>query len=333
MSHAVSCRLQRRVAGRGLLMRVLVTGGTGFIGRALVAALLREGHVVGVPSRDPARARRILGDGVEVAGTFESLLRLGEPQGGGIDAVVNLAGESIAGRRWTEARRRLLRASRIGFTESLVAELARCDRAPSVLVSASAIGWYGVRHDDVVMDEAQPAGAGFAAGMCADWERAADAASRLGTVVSTLRIGLVLGRDGGVLPPQLLAARLGVGTVLGDGRQWQPWIHLDDLVSLILHLLHQPSAGAWNAVAPEPVRQRAFADALARRLHRPRVLRVPASILRGVLGDLAEELLLSGARVLPCRAQAAGFRMRFETWTMRSPTWFGLCPGPPDPRP
>ncbi len=288
-------------------MRVLVTGGTGFIGRALVAALLRDGHEVSVLSRRPSAARHSLGDAVMVADTFDQLLRNSAP-----DAVVNLAGESIADRPWTAGRRQLVRASRIDLTHALIDALERCKVSPRVLVSASAIGWYGICHGDEVLDELAPVGHGFAAELCADWERAAASAARLGTIVSILRIGLVLGREGGVLPPLALATRFGAGCVLGDGRQWMSWIHRDDVVTMLMHLLvvHHES-GVWNAVAPAPVRQREFADLLARRLRRPRWLRVPGGVLSAALGDLADELLLSGPRVLPRRFLAAGLHPRY----------------------
>lgn len=287
-------------------MRILVTGGTGFIGRALVAALQRGGHTVSVLSRRPAAARRILGDAVTVADTFDQLLRNSAP-----DAVVNLAGESIADRPWTARRRQLVRASRIDLTCSLIDALERHKVALSVLINASAIGWYGVCHSDDVLDERAAVGRGFAAELCADWERAAASAARLGTIVSILRIGLVLGREGGVLPPLALATRFGAGCVLGDGRQWMSWIHRDDVVMMIMHLLAHRESGVWNAVAPVPVRQREFADLLARRLNRPRWLRIPGVMLSAALGELADELLLSGARVLPQRFLAAGVQPRF----------------------
>ncbi|MEQ4576372.1 MAG: TIGR01777 family oxidoreductase [Gammaproteobacteria bacterium] len=276
-------------------MHVLVTGGTGFIGRLLCARLHEAGHAVSVLTRDPARA--------QVPG---ARLVVALEQAEGVDAVVNLAGASLFDRRWTDAYKQVLRASRIDGTRRLVAWMARQPAPPRVLVSGSAIGWYGPR-DDAPLDETAAPGEDFAAWLCRDWEAEAMRATALGVRTCLLRTGIVLDRGGGALEKTLPPFRFGLGGPMGDGRQWMSWIHREDLVRLAIWLIGQPGAqGAFNGTAPGPVANGVFARTLGTVLRRPARLRVPGFALRLALGEMAG-LLLAGQRVLPTRALDAGF--------------------------
>jgi len=295
----------------GMLNRrtVLITGATGFIGRALTRRLLERGDRVIVLSRDPVRAHLILGTAPMVAERLSDI-----PAALTIDAVVNLAGAPIISRPWTKARKRVLVTSRIGTTRTLVDWLASRTQRPEALVSASAIGWYGSASSngcgDTLLDESAPLGDGFAAVLCSAWEREAASATALGLRVCRLRLGLVLGAEGGMLKSLLPFYRAGLGAVLGDGKPWLSWIHRDDAVELIVRAIADPLfSGAINATAPVPVRQSEFARTLGRVLHRPVWLRIPAAPLRAGLGDRAD-LLLEGPRVLPKRALDIGFAFR-----------------------
>lgn len=281
-------------------MRILITGGSGFIGQALCTHLQRVGHRLTVWSRHPRQASQRL-PGVHV---IEDLAEANE-----IEAVVNLAGEPLVARRWNARRKQQIRDSRIGTTEKLLRWMAPQLRRPHVLVSGSAVGYYGP-HDDTPLDESAAPGEDFAALLCRDWEHEAMEAEALGLRVCRLRTGIVLGPDGGALQKMLLPFRLGLGGPIGDGRQWFSWIHREDLVHLIQWLLEQDHAGgAYNGTAPEPVRQREFARTLGRVLHRPAMLPMPAFALRLALGE-ASTLLLTGQRVLPVHAMAEGFAFR-----------------------
>ncbi|MFI5182109.1 MAG: TIGR01777 family oxidoreductase [Thermoanaerobaculia bacterium] len=266
-------------------MRIVVTGGTGFIGRALVARLRADGHDVMVPGRGDT-------SGVEGAG-----------------AIVNLAGEPIA-QRWTDAARHRIEESRTDGTRRLVRAIAAGKARPSVLVSASAVGYYGARGDGELDEEASP-GDDFLARLCVRWEDAAGAAESVGVRVVRIRTGLVLGPDGGALAKMLPAYRAFAGGPVGTGRQWMSWIHRDDLVSLFLFVLGNAAvSGVLNGAAPTPVRNRDFARALGLALHRPAVVPAPAAALRLLFGEMAT-ILLDGQRVVPRRALALGFSFRY----------------------
>jgi len=227
-----------------------------------------------------------------------------------IEAVVNLAGAPIVARRWSARRKQEIRDSRIGTTEKLLRWMTPQLRRPHVLISGSAVGYYGPR-DDTPLDESAPAGDDFAAQLCRDWEHEAMEAEALGLRVCRLRTGVVLGPDGGALQKMRLPFQLGLGGPIGDGRQWLSWIHREDLVAMIQWLLEQDSAGgAYNGTAPEPVPQREFARTLGRVLHRPALLPTPAFALRLALGEAAT-MLLTGQRVLPVHAMAEGFDFRY----------------------
>jgi uncharacterized protein (TIGR01777 family) len=298
------------MTGRLLERRtVLVTGATGFIGRALTRRLLERGDRVIALSRDPVRAHLILGTEPMVTTQLRDL-----PPALPIDAIVNLAGAPVIGRPWTKARKRELAQSRVGMTRALVDWLATRSRRPEVLVSASGIGWYGPGGtgwgNGRALDEGAPVGEGFAAILCRAWEREAASATALGLRVCRLRLGLVLGREGGMLKSLLPGFRCGLGAVIGDGQQWLSWIHREDAVELIVRAIADPLfSGAINATAPVPVRQADFARTLGRVLHRPVWLRLPATPLRAVLGERAD-LLLAGPRILPQRALEIGFAFR-----------------------
>ncbi len=290
------------------IQRAVVTGGTGLIGRRLVKELLRQGATVTVISRDPTGAR--VPDGA-VARNYEELRTALE----GADAVFNLAGASIAGKRWNEAYKRTLISSRVEITTRIVEAMASCVVKPRVLVNASAIGWYGPR-DAVPVDETAAPGTTFLARLCMDWEAAADPASAMGVRVVKVRTGVVLAKEGGALRKMALPVKLFQGAKLGRGDQGFSWIHIADLVSLYLKAASDDRwNGAINATAPEPLSNAMFTKALAKRLHRP-VLPVPgfltAMAVKVLVGELSEELL-TGAFVMPRRSQTLGFAFRFPS--------------------
>lgn len=288
-------------------MNVLVTGGTGFIGRALCAALLAAGHRVTVLSRSPKSVAQKCGATVCAMASLD-----GWRADQRFDAVINLAGEPIVDAAWTSARKQQLLDSRIALTDKLVACIARAAHKPAVLLSGSAIGYYGDAGDKSLDESSMPAG-DFPAQLCVAWEKAALAAEAQGVRVCLLRTGLVLDASGGMLGKLLLPAKLGLGARLGSGRQWMSWIHREDWIGIALWLLADSAArGAYNLTAPAPVSNVVFTRTLGRVLHRPAVLAVPAVVLKLALGERAP-MLLGGQRVLPVRIQTAGYRFRHPT--------------------
>lgn len=287
-------------------MKVLVTGGTGFVGRRLCTLLHARGHEAAVLTRDPSRRP----EGLPAAARLEAW----DPGalGGlldGADAVVHLSGEPVA-QRWTAAARERIVRSRVGPLEAFRAAVEKGARAPRALVSASAVGYYGSRGEEELTEESAP-GTGFLAQTCVRWEEAARALSPPGTRVVTVRIGLVLGEDGGALSKMLPAFRLGAGGPVGSGEQWMSWIHRDDLAALLVFALEKDGvSGALNATSASPARNRDFARALGRALRRPALLPAPAFALKAAFGEMAS-ILLDGQKVLPERTLASGFELRY----------------------
>jgi len=287
----------------------LITGATGFIGQQLVRALLRDGQQVTVLTRDPAKATSLfdkrLGR-IECIGGMDQL-----PSSRRIDVVINLAGARIVGHRWTDARKAALRRSRVALTQDLVAWIARAQHKPRVLLSASAIGYYGVQPqgDDTVLTESAPPQPVFMSDLCREWEEAAQRATAYGVTVACMRFGLVLGRQG-ALPMLLLPIKLGLGGPLGGGRQWQSWIHVDDVIAGMAHLCRTEEGGSYNFTAPESLTQAQFSRVAAKVLHRPYGLPTPGWPMRLALGEQAD-LLLEGQRVGPQHLLATGFAFRY----------------------
>lgn len=287
-------------------MRVLVTGGTGFIGRRLVESLIAEGHEVTVLTRALGRASE-LGAPVRL---ITALSQVGSAEH--FDAIVDLAGEPVAGGLWTSARRREIVVSRLRMSLAVDRLVARLYSKPRVIVTASAIGAYGLTGDEVLSEmDAGATPRAFTKRVCLARERVAKNAARHGVRVVALRIGLVLDRDGGLLSRMVPAFDLGLGGRIGSGQQWMSWIAMPDLVRLIAFVLATPElSGPVNGTAPVPARNKEYATALGRVLHRPVVLPVPSRLLEALLGDFARELFLGGQRVRPVRAEAAGFRFQ-----------------------
>lgn len=286
-------------------MRILITGGTGLIGRHLCKVLLREGHQLTVLSRHPETVAVKCGAAVQAMAALDEWL----PERT-FDAVINLAGEPIVDAHWSTKRKQVLWDSRVTLTGKLVQRIAAARQKPAVLLSGSAVGYYGDR-GDTELDEAASAGNDFASGLCKAWEDEARAAEKHGVRVCLLRTGLVLSREGGLLGRMLPSFGLGLGARLGDGRQWMSWVHIEDYVAAVLRLLRgEQMHGPFNMTAPQPVTNAEFTRRLASALHRPSFLAIPGMGLRLAMGERAA-LLLEGQRVLPGRLLAAGHVFRF----------------------
>ena len=289
-------------------MRVTLTGATGRIGIALVRALRDRGDQVTVLSRDAERARRTLGGDVEAVAWDPGAGPAPAQALAGRDGVLHLAGEDVA-QRWTDDARRRIRESRERGTRHLVEGLRDADPRPGVLVSASAVGWYGP-HGDEELGEDAPAGDDFLARVVVAWEREAERAAELGMRVALVRTGVVLDRDGGALSRMLPFFRLGIGGPVAGGRQYLPWIHLDDVVGIYLAALDRPDwSGPINATAPGPVTNRDFSRALGRALHRPALAPVPGAAVRLLYGEMAA-VVTGGQRAVPRRALELGYTFR-----------------------
>ena len=285
---------------------ILVTGGSGLIGTALVQSLLRDHYDIGVLTRRPADVRKMF-DGQVSA--YESLQQISPQQP--IHQVINLAGEQIVGKRWSNERKKAIVASRVHFTQNLVDFLKNRPNPPEVLISGSAVGYYGDTGAQEI-NEASSAGTDFGARLCEEWEESAASFGELGGRVCLIRTGLVLSTDGGMLQQMLLPFKLGLGTRLGNGKQWMSWIHIDDEVGGIRHLLQDNQArGAFNFTAPAPVTNRAFTKALGSALRRPAIFVAPEILIRFGLGEAAE-LLLGGQKALPARLEAIGYEFKFR---------------------
>jgi hypothetical protein len=286
-------------------MHILLTGGTGLIGRQLCRHWLSQGHRLTVLSRTPDKVAKLCGAQVRGVALFEDLGQ--EP----VDAIINLAGAPIADRPWTSKRKALLWSSRITLTETLLAWLESRAQKPQVLISGSAIGWYGDGGERELTEASPPVIDDFASQLCIAWEETAQRAEALGIRVILIRTGLVLSAEGGFLSRLLLPFKLGLGGPIGNGRQWMPWIHINDQIALIDFLLHRNEAsGPYNACAPKPVRNREFAKTLAGVLHRPSFMPMPALALKVGLGELSL-LLLGGQKAVPARLLEAGFTFQF----------------------
>ncbi|PMU10232.1 MULTISPECIES: TIGR01777 family oxidoreductase [unclassified Pseudomonas] len=286
-------------------MHILLTGGTGLIGRQLCRHWLSQGHRLTVLSRTPEKVAQICGAQVRGIALFEDL---GQET---VDAIINLAGAPIADRPWTSKRKALLWSSRITLTETMLAWLESRAQKPQVLISGSAIGWYGDGGERELTEQSPPVIDDFASQLCIAWEETAQRAEALGIRVILIRTGLVLSAEGGFLSRLLLPFKMGLGGPLGSGRQWMPWIHINDQIALIDFLLHQEdTSGPYNACAPKPARNREFAKTLGSVLHRPTFMPMPALALKVCLGELSS-LLLGGQKAVPARLLEAGFTFQF----------------------
>jgi uncharacterized protein (TIGR01777 family) len=289
-------------------MKLVVAGASGFIGSVLCSRLLQKGHTLTLLTRSAPRetstgTKRWLHWRPGMSGDWESALAA-------VDGMINLAGEPIAAKRWTIKQKHQLRLSRIDTTVGLVRAIAKAKQKPKFLLNASAVGYYGPRSDEILSEDA-PAGTDFLAALCRDWENEAIKAEKLGVRVIRLRTGIVLGAGGGALGKMAPPFKFFVGGSLGSGNQWMPWIHIEDEVGLILHLIENSQAsGAVNATAPNPVTMKEFCRTLGQVMGRPSWAPVPAFALRLMLGEMAE-MLLTGQRAVPTAAEKFGYRFRY----------------------
>jgi uncharacterized protein (TIGR01777 family) len=282
-----------------LKKHILITGGTGFLGRALIKHWLIKNYDITLLTRSADDATQLFGLSVHVVEHLHSL-----PKDSYFDAIVNLAGAPIFARPWTQARKQLLRDSRIAFTNQLLSFISQLHTKPEVLINGSAIGVYA--------DENHPNSVSFSQQLCLDWEQAALEAEKMHIRVCLVRTGLVLGKGGGLLKNMLPAFGLGLGGKLGNGQQWMSWIHRDDWVAIVDELLHHTHwRGGIDATAPNPVTNTEFSQSLAKSLHRPCLLNTPAWILKLVLGEMSE-LVLTSQRIIPTTLLSSKFRFKFS---------------------
>ncbi len=287
-------------------MKILITGGTGLIGKALIEALHQ--HSITVLTRNPDKARSILGDGIQFIENLDAL-----PDFNTLDVVINLAGEPIINKRWTEQQKGIICSSRWGITEKLVEKIQAADQPPKVFISGSAVGYYGEQGRREVDESIEIQSSDFPHYVCSQWEAIAQRAESEQTRVCILRTGIVLSKKGGALKKLLPLYQVGLGGRVGSGEQYFPWIHIDDMVQGILYLIdHQEAKGIFNFTAPQPVTYQSFSKSLADTLRRPHFLFTPAPVLKFALGE-SSQLLLEGQRALPNALIAQGYQFQFST--------------------
>lgn len=286
---------------------VLITGGTGFVGVPLIAFLLHQGWSVTVFVRDYARSRQLLGAAPTLIRNFDEIENSEQ-----IDVVINLAGAGIADQRWSLARKKVLLDSRVQTTRALMSLVQRLDTRPGVLISASAIGFYG-SSDDRPLDEHAPGGGEFTHQLCKRWEEEASKAEALGIRVCIMRLGVVLAAGGGMLGKLTPVFKLGLGGRTGHGQQYLSWIHRDDVIAVIDWLMTSDAQGVFNVTAPDAVTNARFSQMLADALHRPCLFPQPAAIVQLMFGEMGEQLLLNGQNVIPARLLTEGFVFRYPT--------------------
>jgi uncharacterized protein (TIGR01777 family) len=285
-------------------MKVLITGASGFIGTALQRALREKGHDLLLASRGEPRDASWVQWSVEDGFADQKELE-------GIDAVIHLAGESISGLRWTDEKKKAIRDSRVIGTRNIVDTISELDQRPSVLISASAVGFYGDRGDEI-LTETSKSGNTFLADVCREWEAESRRAEDSGVRTVLMRTGLVMSKHGGALGTMLLPFKMGLGGVIGDGKQWMSWISLDDHINVITTALENESVrGAVNSVSPEPVTNEEFTKVMGEVLYRPTFIPVPEFAVHLMLGEMGEELLLNSERVIPKRLTDLGFKFKF----------------------
>ena len=287
-------------------MNIFITGGTGFIGSALTKCLVEQGHAVTVLSRTPDKVEAICGSNVKALDSLSQLKAEDNYQ-----VIINLAGAPIVDARWSKSRKQLIRESRVGLTEQLINCIARMTVKPVLLISGSAIGYYG-NQGDAIITELSALHQDFSGQLCADWEAAAEQAKQYGVRVCLIRTGLVIGNGGGFLQRMLLPFSLGLGGRLGDGQQWMSWIHRQDWINVVLAMMTDSTMqGAYNATVPNPVTNVEFTRILAQCLNRPTLLPVPALLLKLLLGERSE-LVLGSQRVMPERLLEQGFTFQYN---------------------
>jgi uncharacterized protein (TIGR01777 family) len=290
-------------------MEILITGATGFIGKHLGTMLIHDGHAITVVTRDIAGARKTFPGAAAIIDWEHTALKAALDS---TDAVINLAGEPIASGRWTSARKAAIMNSRILAAQRLTNAVAAVKQRPSLFIQASAIGYYGNRGDEECTEDTAP-GEGFLADVCKKWEAGIPQMETLVERVVTIRIGVVLGRQGGMMHELLKQSKRCLAGIAGNGRQWISWIHIDDLVRAIACIMNDEKArGVFNLVAPAPVRQKEFVRLLKKATGRKLQLGAPGFVIRSVLGQMGRELLLSGQKVLPDRLQRQGYQYKFD---------------------
>ncbi len=288
-------------------MNVLITGGTGFIGSALCALLLEKKHDVVVLSRHPEALK------APIKG-IRDLVQLADDVS--FDVVINLAGEPIANKRWSNQQKQRILNSRIATTQKLIAYLEATEKKPELLISGSAIGYYGVNETDEGIDESGLGDESFSSQLCQQWETVALQAETLGIRTCLLRTGIVLGQGGGALSKMLPAFKMGLGGRIGHGKQWMSWIHRDDLIGIILYCIaHNNLKGAINGTAPHPVTNQEFAKTLGKVLKRRVIFPMPSLMIKGLMGQMGEELLLAGKKILPVKVLNAGYQFKYQELT------------------
>jgi uncharacterized protein len=285
-------------------MNILITGGTGFIGSALCSRLLKDNNKLVILSRHPER----------INSPINVISDLNDLQDSDVfDVVINLAGEPIANKRWSEQQKNKIVSSRIDITEKLISYLEKLVHKPKVLISGSAIGYYGIDETGNDIDEEGGSDNSFSSQLCQQWEAVALRAEALGIRTCLIRTGIVLGKNGGALSKMLLPFKMGAGGVIGHGKQWMPWIHLDDLVGIIFYCIdHDNLNGPINGTSPKPVTNAEFTKALGMVLKRPTIFPMPAIVVKLLMGKMGEELLLAGKKIVPKKVLATGYTFKYE---------------------